>query len=682
MDGNGSNRPRDDSSRNRCVKWAIEECYGSGKSGNVRDEVGDGCFETKCGSGSVKESMDEMVPEGDTWAAEVLMVMRKDVSGWSKYLDSFVLRRGLSDHDKIANDEDEDDDDDMDVDDTDIEDDIDYDDGVGNDDESGSDCSDDDVDESLESSALKGKEKAKMLWKERCGSLRVDDGIEGSPIGLFAKDRKPNDKNLEDDSLKANDPLEKVYGRRKYRNGGLCFGTCTKEERMEQDDNNKRCKLVEASKVIVGLRSRRQKMSYDRHHTKKMSKGRMFSVKCESVMRRDPSKRLQRLNSNRGSNSPNTVQRGTSFSVLHLLFAVREALVTSKGKKTSQICKDNGEGSSGRQTQHNFPWLLLEEIVDQVRSNPGDSRILQYHEPLKVLVRGALKVFSSEEWGNGWTSLSSYRKSDRSWSWIGPMGSIPFQGGDPVDEDEASKAWGLPWKVLLTMVNSFGDWLSNHQEKLQQLEKLSTPPVFLMPSEFNPVERFRDINMRKCSPTINPSSNEVRAYFRKEEKVRYLVPDRSFSYTAIDGRKSMVAPLPMSSWKPPPRARDHVLLKPDRPGNVTLLSVARDAAARLPCGVGTRGDVCTLLRDSQYLMEDISDEQLNLVVSGALDRLHYERDPCVRFDKSRRLWYYLHGERDEDDFKEDGTCSTWKRLYYSCNAISSESVNRDNLLCL
>jgi nuclear factor related to kappa-B-binding protein len=89
----------------------------------------------------------------------------------------------------------------------------------------------------------------------------------------------------------------------------------------------------------------------------------------------------------------------------------------------------------------------------------------------------------------------------------------------------------------------------------------------------------------------------------------------------------------------------------------------RDAAARLPGSIGTRADVCTLIRDSQYIVEDVSDAQVNQVVSGALDRLHYERDPCVQFDGERKLWVYLHRDREEEDFEDDGTSSTkkWKR---------------------
>ncbi len=44
--------------------------------------------------------------------------------------------------------------------------------------------------------------------------------------------------------------------------------------------------------------------------------------------------------------------------------------------------------------------------------------------------------------------------------------------------------------------------------------------------------------------------------------------------------------------------------------------------------------------------------QLNNAVSGALDRLHYEKDPCVRYDGSRKVWIYLHRSRNEEDFGE------------------------------
>lgn len=35
-------------------------------------------------------------------------------------------------------------------------------------------------------------------------------------------------------------------------------------------------------------------------------------------------------------------------------------------------------------------------------------------------------------------------------------------------------------------------------------------------------------------------------------------------------------------------------------------------------------------------------------MSGALDRLHYEKDPCVKYDLQKKLWIYLHKNRTTD----------------------------------
>lgn len=92
----------------------------------------------------------------------------------------------------------------------------------------------------------------------------------------------------------------------------------------------------------------------------------------------------------------------------------------------------------------------------------------------------------------------------------------------------------------------------------------------------------------------------------------------------------------------------------DRPNFVTILALVRDATARLPNGEGTRADICQLLKDSQYIREqtesDDKEGYLHSVVSGALDRLHYETDPCVRYYPRRKEWLYLHRARSESEF--------------------------------
>lgn len=381
-----------------------------------------------------------------------------------------------------------------------------------------------------------------------------------------------------------------------------------------------------------------------------------------------------------------TVHTGFSFSIVHLLSAVRMAMITPLPEDSLEVGRQKPSGEqSGKQDalngihshenvdinnpehsgQLSLPSLTVQEIVNRVRSNPGDPCILETQEPLQDLVRGVLKIFSSKTaplGAKGWKALVFYEKSTKSWSWIGPVSQSSLDH-ETIEEVTSPEAWGLPHKMLVKLVDSFANWLKSGQETLQQIGSLPPPPVSLMQFNLDEKERFRDLRAQKSLTTISPSSEEVRAYFRKEEVLRYSVPDRAFSYTAADGRKSIVAPLRRCGGKPTSKARDHFLLKRDRPPHVTILCLVRDAAARLPGSIGTRADVCTLIRDSQYIVEDVPDSQVNQIVSGALDRLHYERDPCVQFDGERKLWVYLHREREEEDFEDDGTSSTkkWKR---------------------
>lgn len=400
-----------------------------------------------------------------------------------------------------------------------------------------------------------------------------------------------------------------------------------------------------------------------------------------------------------------TVHTGFSFSIIHLLSAVRMAMITRLPEDSLEVGKhlDQTEGAAivnedqdtkqdstngnhpqadldvnklAASSQQNVPSLTVQEIVNRVKSNPGDPCILETQEPLQDLVRGVLKIFSSKTaplGAKGWKSLVVYEKTNKSWSWIGPLDQSPSDN-EAVEEVTSPDAWGLPHKMLVKLVDSFANWLKNGQETLQQIGSLPAPPLTLMQFNLDEKERFKDLRAQKSLTTISPSCEEVRSYFRKEEVLRYSIPDRAFAYTAIDGKKSIVAPLRRCGGKPTSKARDHFMLKRDRPPHVTILCLVRDAAARLPGSIGTRADVCTLIRDSQYIVEDVSDAQVNQVVSGALDRLHYERDPCVQFDGERKLWVYLHREREEEDFEDDGTSSTkkWKRQRKEANEPSEQ----------
>lgn len=138
--------------------------------------------------------------------------------------------------------------------------------------------------------------------------------------------------------------------------------------------------------------------------------------------------------------------------------------------------------------------------------------------------------------------------------------------------------------------------------------------------------------------------------FRNQETKRYMVPEKAFRYVNPWGN-SIVGPLKRGPALDGGRPRGHFLLRNERPSHVTILCIVRDAASRLIGGRGTRADICDLLRDSQYVLEDAQYQQLNLVVSGALDRLHYEESAPVKYDAETKQWVYLHNDMNEDDFE-------------------------------
>ncbi|XP_072211139.1 nuclear factor related to kappa-B-binding protein isoform X5 [Excalfactoria chinensis] len=151
---------------------------------------------------------------------------------------------------------------------------------------------------------------------------------------------------------------------------------------------------------------------------------------------------------------------------------------------------------------------------------------------------------------------------------------------------------------------------------------------------------------------VRPSTGEEKRVFQEQERYRYSQPHKAFTFR-MHGFESVVGPVKGVFDKETSlnKAREHSLLRSDRPAYVTILSLVRDAAARLPNGEGTRAEICELLKDSQFLAPDVTSAQVNTVVSGALDRLHYEKDPCVKYDIGRKLWIYLHRNRSEEEFE-------------------------------
>lgn len=334
------------------------------------------------------------------------------------------------------------------------------------------------------------------------------------------------------------------------------------------------------------------------------------------------------------------------FSILHFLSAVRAALLDPLEPESSE-------------TEYASP-ITFKEIVRRVQAHPGDHQIMVMQLPFEGLVRGVLKVLSCnirKPALKGLKPFVVYDKAVRCWCWIGPLPDCPLSF-DETDVQALAKVWCVSPTILYEIQDAFAKWLKTAEKTLQQLGQLALVPLPTFPVLPNEKERFKDLRAQKSLTTITPSSHEMKALFQREEVIRYSTSEMAFCYTTADGQKSAVAPLRRVGGKSKAKARDHFMLKPDRPSHITILCLVRDAAARLPQRIGTRADVCTLLRDSQFIVEDVPELQLSQVVSGALDRLHYERDPCVRYDSDKKLWVYLHADRDDEDFEEGGTTST------------------------
>jgi len=148
--------------------------------------------------------------------------------------------------------------------------------------------------------------------------------------------------------------------------------------------------------------------------------------------------------------------------------------------------------------------------------------------------------------------------------------------------------------------------------------------------------------------TVRPSTQQEKIRFQDEERQRYANPTQVFQWTGI-GYTATVGPVKGANSTV--RPKNHIMLVPDRPPSVTILTLVRDAVSRLPNGEGTRTDIVELLKDSQYLCQNIDAGSLTTTVSGALDRLQNETDAPVKYDSNRKIWIYLHRARTVDDFQ-------------------------------
>ncbi|KAL5275001.1 NFRKB family protein [Megaselia abdita] len=150
---------------------------------------------------------------------------------------------------------------------------------------------------------------------------------------------------------------------------------------------------------------------------------------------------------------------------------------------------------------------------------------------------------------------------------------------------------------------------------------------------------------------VRPATSEEILDFQSQERIRFEQAHKSFTYRQY-GYESVVGPVkgiyaPISNLS---KARNVNRLSGNRPNYITVLTLVRDATARLPNGEGSKNDICELLKSSQYINFECNDKEIHSIVSGALDRMLTEKPPCVKFDESRKIWIYLHRNKSESEF--------------------------------
>uniref|UniRef100_A0A8D3AJL9 Nuclear factor related to kappa-B-binding protein n=1 Tax=Scophthalmus maximus TaxID=52904 RepID=A0A8D3AJL9_SCOMX len=306
---------------------------------------------------------------------------------------------------------------------------------------------------------------------------------------------------------------------------------------------------------------------------------------------------------------------------------------------------------------------IKEEIVEECQSSPVtvEEIAISFFSLLENILRTENLASTSllEEKVQMWqsspaSSLNVWFSSASCWSDL-VLQALQFLAGETKDGMIALPSGFSPFVEFSDEYQQWR-WIGPTQDTEKDLSALCQ---LWLDSKDLVVKTENEDMMEMTSPTqrvstdyvVRPSTGDERQVFQVQEQQRYNQPHKAFTFR-MHGFESVVGPVKgvfdkeMSLNK----AREHTLLRSDRPPYVTILSLVRDAAARLPNGEGTRAEICELLKDSQFLAPDVTSAQVNTVVSGALDRLHYEKDPCVKYDIGRKLWIYLHRLRSQEEF--------------------------------
>uniref|UniRef100_A0A3Q1FGT0 Nuclear factor related to kappa-B-binding protein n=1 Tax=Acanthochromis polyacanthus TaxID=80966 RepID=A0A3Q1FGT0_9TELE len=307
---------------------------------------------------------------------------------------------------------------------------------------------------------------------------------------------------------------------------------------------------------------------------------------------------------------------------------------------------------------------IKEEIVEECQSSPVivEEIAVSFFSLLENILRAEClaSTLTLEEKVQMWqsspaSSLNVWFSSASCWSDL-VLQALQFLGGETKDGMMALPSGFSPFVEFVDESQQWR-WIGKTQDTEKDLSALCQ--LWLDSKDFVVKTENEDM-LEMTSPTprlstdyvVRPSTGDEKQVFQVQEQQRYNQPHKAFTFR-MHGFESVVGPVKgvfdkeMSLNK----AREHTLLRSDRPPYVTILSLVRDAAARLPNGEGTRAEICELLKDSQFLAPDVTSAQVNTVVSGALDRLHYEKDPCVKYDIGRKLWIYLHRHRSQEEFE-------------------------------
>lgn len=307
---------------------------------------------------------------------------------------------------------------------------------------------------------------------------------------------------------------------------------------------------------------------------------------------------------------------------------------------------------------------IKEEIVEESQSSPApvEEIAVSFFSLLESILRAESFTSTSmlEEKVQMWqsspaSSLNMWFSSVPCWSDL-VLQAVQFLAGETKDGMMALPSGFSPF-VEFSDESQQWRWIGPTQDTEKDLSALCQ---LWLDSKDLVIKTENEDMLEMTSPTprvstdyvVRPSTGDERQVFQIQEQQRYNQPHKAFTFR-MHGFESVVGPVKgvfdkeMSLNK----AREHTLLRSDRPPYVTILSLVRDAAARLPNGEGTRAEICELLKDSQFLAPDVTSAQVNTVVSGALDRLHYEKDPCVKYDIGRKLWIYLHRSRSQEEFE-------------------------------